>query len=156
MRKIVENVNHQVPVTAEQLFEALHGVMHRVRSQHQAELKTAAPALTPLEGRVLGFFARQPGATLSDLAAHAGRDKGQLARLVAGLREQGLLEAQADAADARLTRLHLTEAARVLHQTVQRSRRRLAERAATGLADDERRQLLSLLQRLQANLGDDD
>lgn len=142
------------PVPADQLFEALHGLMHRQRALHLAEMRLAAPALTPLEGRVLGFFARQPGATLRDLAVHAGRDKGQLARLVAGLREQGLLEARADESDARLTRLHPTDAARALHQAVQRSRRRLAERAGRGLSDDERRQLLALLQRMHANLDE--
>jgi hypothetical protein len=35
-----------------------------------------------MEGKVLGFFARHPGATQRDLAQHSGRDKAQLARLI--------------------------------------------------------------------------
>lgn len=134
------------------VLEAVHAVMHRVRSlQHQA-LRDGELDLGPMEARVLGYFARHPGATQRDLAEHSGRDKGQLARLVNGLRERGLLDASPDAADRRVTRLHLTDHARQLHQAVQRQRRRLAERAAAGLSEAERQQLLALLARLQHNL----
>ena len=34
----------------------------------------------------MGFFARHPGATLSDLAAHSGRDKVQLIALLGRLK----------------------------------------------------------------------
>jgi hypothetical protein len=34
-----------------------------------------------MEGKVLGFFARHPGATQRDLAQHSGRDKAAVATL---------------------------------------------------------------------------
>jgi DNA-binding MarR family transcriptional regulator len=101
---------------------------------------------------VLGYFARHPGATASELAAHSGRDKGQVARLVGALKERGLLEARADEADRRSVRLTLTAAGRSVHQTLQRRRRRLAEVAVAGLDDAERAQLSALLERVRLNL----
>lgn len=46
--------------------------------------------------------------TLSALISHSGCDKGQLARLVGGLRERGLLDGRADENDRRNLLLHLT------------------------------------------------
>ncbi len=156
MRKSVDHVNKVAEppgeAAADELFELLHALMHLHRAQRQRALQDSALALTPMEGRVLGFFGRQPGATLSELVAHSGRDKGQLARLVAGLRERGLLEARADEADGRVTRLHPTAAARALHQSLARGARRQAAQAVAGFSADEQRQLLALLQRLRQNL----
>jgi DNA-binding MarR family transcriptional regulator len=156
MRKTVDHVNQTgmaVKVAAsDDVLELMHGLMHLVRARHQAQLRGGAQDLTPLEGRVLGFFARQPGATQRELAEHSGRDKGQLARLINGLKERGLLEARADEADRRVTRLHLTEAARQQHQAALRLRRRLAEAATAGLSDTQRQTLLALLRQVAANL----
>lgn len=140
--------------TPDDVLEAVHAVMHRVRSLQHQGLRDGEHELAPMEARVLGFFARHPGGTQRDLAEHSGRDKGQLARLVNGLRERGLLDARPDPADRRVTRLHLTDHARQLHLAVQRQRRRLAERAAAGLNEAERQQLQALLARLLHNLDD--
>jgi DNA-binding MarR family transcriptional regulator len=101
---------------------------------------------------VLGFFARRPGATQSDLAAHSGRDKAQLARLVRGLRERGLLDAVADETDKRSTRLTLSEAGKAMHAALHRHDGALAEAALDGLTEEERATLLDLLERVRANL----
>lgn len=134
------------------VLEAVHAVMHLVKHRQHDSLREHAPGLTPLEGRVLGFFVRRPGATLSELVEHAGRDKGQLARLVNGLKERGLLDVRPDEADRRVSRLHPTEAALAQHRAVMRWRKRLAELAAAGFSADERAQLLALLGKLRANL----
>jgi DNA-binding MarR family transcriptional regulator len=105
-----------------------------------------------MEAKVLGFFARHPGGTPSDLVAHSGRDKAQVARLIRGLRERGLLEAQADEADRRSTRLSLSEQGRVLYTTLHRNDGQLAEIALAGMSDGERSTLLDLLGRLRTNL----
>ena len=105
-----------------------------------------------MEIKVLGFFARRPGATQSDLAAHSGRDKAQLARLVRGLRERGLLDATADADDKRSTRLSLSQAGQDMHAALHRHDGALAEAALAGLDEAERAALLALLGRVQANL----
>lgn len=152
MRHQVDLVN-QLPFAPDtDVLEAIHAVMHRARARQHEAMRAVDPDLTPLEGKVLGYFARHPGSTLRQLAEHAGRDKGQLARLVQGLRERGLLDAQPDPTDGRATLLTLSAAAAQRHQAVQRQRRRLAERAAAGLGPDERATLVALLGRVAANL----
>ncbi|MFY9510384.1 MAG: helix-turn-helix domain-containing protein, partial [Rubrivivax sp.] len=113
MRKSIDHVNQMGGSTPDQVFEAIHTVMHLYRAQRHRGAADAGPQeLTHMEHRVLGYFSRHPGATQSDLAAHSGRDKGQLARLIGGLRERGLLEARADENDRRSLRLQPTAQAR--------------------------------------------
>jgi len=152
MRQSIDNVNDRPEAPADDVLEAIHAVMHKVRALQHRATGDLPGAPTPMDGKVLGFFARNPNATQSDLAAHSGRDKGQLARLVGGLRERGLLQAQADASDRRNLRLALTAEGRALQQQFQRRRRKLAQVAAAGLTDAERQQLLALLARMAANL----
>lgn len=134
------------------VFEAIHAVMHLYRApRHRAALADAA-GLTHMEHKVLGFFCRHPGATQRALADHAGRDKGQLARLIAGLRERGLLDAQPDPADRRNLCLHPTPAAQAAQQAAQAQARAVAATAVAGFSDADRAQLLALLQRIQTNL----
>jgi len=149
MRKTVDHVNHHgKTAAADDVLEVVHRLMHLARARQHED----TAGLTPMEGRVLGFFARHPGATQRDLAEHSGRDKGQLARLVNGLKERGLLEARVDEHDRRAVCLLLTEPALKQHQALQRRRKRLAEAAVAGLSDDERQQLLALLARVRQNL----
>lgn len=149
----IDNVNNVANIsTSSDVLEAVHTVMTLVRTRHQRALREAGHSITPMEGRVLGFFVRHPGATLTDLAEHAGRDKGQLTRLVQGLRERGLLTAQPDPADRRVTRLAPSVEAQDLHTAVLRQRHRLAETAAAGLTEAERATLVALLARLSHNL----
>lgn len=162
MRHSVDHVNQKAGKPAatsatatpagDDVLEAVHAVMHLARARQQALLRDSPHGLSGMEGRVLGFFARHPGATQTELAAHTGRDKGQLARLIAALRERGLLEGQADAADRRSTRLHLSDAAQALHHDMQRLRQAMAAQAAKGLTVAERQQLVALLAKLRANL----
>lgn len=133
-------------------MDQIHAVMHLFRAQQYRVQRGGAPDLTHMDSKVLGFFARHPGATQSDLAAHSGRDKGQLARLIGGLRERGLLQAQADEGDRRNLRLSLTHEGRAVQQSLHRRGRRLASAAVAGLSDAQRMQLLESLARIRANL----
>lgn len=142
------------PASPDQLLEAIQVLVHQVRRQLQQSLRESEHALTPLEARAIHFFARHPGATLADLVDHAGRDKGQLARLVQGLKARGLLLPEPDAQDRRIVRLTLSDAAQAHHAAAQRLRRRVAQAAAAGLDEPERRQLLTLLARMSDNLGE--
>jgi DNA-binding MarR family transcriptional regulator len=141
---IVNNNSHEMPGN---VFESIHTVMHLFRL---AQYRVLRPHdLTHMEFKVLSFFARQPGATQSDVVAYSGRDKGQLARLISGLKKRGLLDARADEGDHRSVRLHLTSAGRAVHRTLQRQGRRLSKVAVTGLSA---RSVASLLHRVRANL----
>lgn len=146
MRETMDNVNH-----SEDVLELVHAVMHAVRAHQHQELRGMSD-LTPLEARVLRFFGRHPGATQSDLAEHSGRDKAQLARLIKGLRERGLLEAQADEADRRHLRLVLSADGQAWWKRLRQLHRRLATQAVAGFDEKETAQLAALLRRLDGNL----
>ena len=149
MEKQVDHVNQSGFAPDGDVLEAIHELMHP--SRHR-QLDAGTGELNPMEARVLGFFARHPGATQSALAAHSGRDKGQLARLVNGLREKGLLLAQPDADDRRVMRLSLSEPAQGLLAQVRRQRKRLSAAAVQGFSAEERAQLMAMLTRIRANL----
>ncbi|HZY18318.1 MAG TPA: MarR family winged helix-turn-helix transcriptional regulator [Ramlibacter sp.] len=153
MRKSVDHVNKRDSDPAGTVLDLVHSVMHLSRAQQFRALREAEHGVTHMESKVLGFFARHPGATPSELVAHSGRDKGQLARLIQGLRERGLLEARADTQDRRILRLQLTSQGDAALQAVRRQGRQLATVAVKGLTVDERTQLVALLARVQANLA---
>jgi DNA-binding MarR family transcriptional regulator len=160
MRKQVDNVNHvgsaSAPsaqaLAADAVIELVHVVMHRFRSRQFQALRDGAHDITHMESKALGFFARHPGGTLSDLVAHSGRDKAQLAKLVKGLRERGLLAAESDALDRRSVQLRLSEAGQAVQRAMHAEGRVLNERALDGLSAQEQAQLVDLLGRVKANL----
>ena len=96
-RTKVANVNKKTAEVADDVFESIHTVMHLFRSEQYRVLREGRYDLTHMEGKILGFFVRRPGATLRDLVAHLRQDKGQLARLIRSLKDQELLEAQTGA-----------------------------------------------------------
>jgi len=152
MRKKVDMVNQSVPKPEDEVFESIHSIMHLYRARQYRALREGPHDITHMENKVLGFFARHPGATQSDLVAHSGRDKAQLARLVHGLRDKGLLEAKVDENDRRSTHLRPTPEGKAVCRNVQNQGARLSRLAVAGLSEDEYRMLVSLLARVQANL----
>ncbi|MBX3658129.1 MAG: MarR family transcriptional regulator [Ramlibacter sp.] len=153
MMQSVDNVNHKSGTPESDVLELVHAVMHDYRSRQYQFLRDGPHDITHMDGKVLGFFGRRPGATQSDLAQHSGRDKAQLARLIKGLREKGLLQAEADENDKRNVRLSLTEDGRAVQRALQLQARKLSAQAVAGMSADERTQLLGLLQRVKTNLA---
>ena len=153
MKKQVDKVNQNSIESGADVFEAIHAIMHLYRSQQLRASQAGASPLTHMENKVLGYFGRNPGATQRDLAAHSGRDKAQLARLIAGLREKGLLDAVAAPDDRRSTHLTLSAAGQAAHAELRRHGATLSGLALTGLDHDEQAQLLALLGRVQDNLA---
>ena len=157
MWKKVDNVNHvgSPPASAaEAVIELVHTVMHQFRSTQYQVLRDNAHDVTHMESKVMAYFSRHAGATLSDLVAHSGRDKAQLAKLVKGLRERGLLDAATDVADRRSVRLRLSAAGHAVQQALHAEARVLNERAVEGLSAQERAQLVTLLTRVKENLDE--
>lgn len=155
MRESVDKVNRhgrQDPADDE-VLERVHQVMHQFRSRLFQALRQGQHELTHMESKVLGFFARRPGATQSDLVQHTGRDKAQLARLIKGLRERGLLQGEADAADRRNVRLQPTAEGLAIQRALREQADALEKRAVEGLSEDEKARLIALLQRVQDNLN---
>ncbi|MED5622086.1 MarR family winged helix-turn-helix transcriptional regulator [Ideonella sp. BN130291] len=153
MTKSVDKVNHaRTMLGDDDVLELVHTVMHQYRSLQYQVLRDGPHDITHMESKVLGFFAHHPDATQSDLVAHSGRDKAQLARLIKGLRERGLLEAQADPADRRNLRLALTVQGEAVQRALRQQGQKVRALAVAGLSDKERAQLAALLQRVKHNL----
>jgi len=152
MRKQVDIVNQSELKREDDVLESIHAVMHQYRSQQYRVLRDGPHPLTHMESKVLGFFGRHAGATQSDLVQHSGRDKAQLARLIKGLRERGLLVGQADAADRRTVRLSLSADGQTVQKALQQQARVVSRAAVAGLTPAQHRQLLDLLQQVRRNL----
>lgn len=164
MRKSNDNVNqsgrtphaagaaHATRSQGDEVLDLVHRVMHQVRSLQYQALRGGPQDITHMESKVLGFVGQHPGTTQSELAQHSGRDKAQLARLIKGLRERGLLDGVADEADRRHQRLTLSAAGHALLQQLQQQGRRVGAVALAGLSVAEQAQLQALLQRLKDNL----
>jgi DNA-binding MarR family transcriptional regulator len=152
-RDKVDIVNRKSVPQSGDVFDLIHTIMHLFRSQQYRGLRDGPHDMTHLEGKLLGFFARHAGATLSDLVDHFGRDKGQLARLIKSLKDAGLLRAQKKGKkDRRSVGLELTRAGHAIHKTLHRQSERLAKRAIHDLNGEERRRLSTLLQKVRSNL----
>ncbi|MFC3607247.1 MarR family winged helix-turn-helix transcriptional regulator [Stutzerimonas tarimensis] len=139
---------------AEDVFESIHAVMHLYRSRQYRILRDGPHELTHMENKVLGFFHRHPGATLSDLVIYSGRDKAQVARLIKSLKDRAFLEGQAAKSDRRSVMLRLTAAGEAVHRALQEQGRFLSGIAVSGLSEDECRTLVSLLDRIRHNLDE--
>lgn len=151
MQNKVDNVNYKLS-DAHGLFEQLHLLMHVFRAQQFRLIREQALDMTHMEYKALGFFARHPHATLSDLVTHSGRDKAQLARLITDLRKKGLLDAQPDEHDRRSTRLNLSAKGAAIIHGLQEAEHALSAQAVQGLSEEEHQQLLRLLKKVGSNL----
>jgi DNA-binding MarR family transcriptional regulator len=154
MRNIVDQVNQNSDRPVDDVLETMHAIMHLYRSVQQRSLRDGPNDLAHMEVKALGFFARHPGATQSDLVAHSGRDKAQVARQIRALRERGLLDAEADEQDRRSSRLSLSAEGKAVHAALHSNDGRLKEQALQGFTDEEKLDLLALLGRVRANLQD--
>ncbi|MRW84079.1 MarR family transcriptional regulator [Pseudoduganella sp. FT26W] len=130
--------------------------MHLFRARQLRGLRDNPHELTHMEYKALGFFARHPGATQGDLVAHSGRDKAQLARLLKGLRDKELLEAEADAADRRITRLKPSTQGLHIFNSLRELGAQAAGAAVDGMTAEQLTQLQTLLQQIRTNLEADD
>ena len=142
-----------IKTTLQDPLDIMHSVMHQYRALQYRFLRDGPHNVTHMDGKVLAYFGRHPGATQSDLAQHTGRDKAQLARLIKGLRDQGLLQGDVDADDRRSVRLSLTAEGLAIQKELRQQARRLSLQAMEGLSAPEQQQLLALLRRVQGNLG---
>src|SRR5262245_66242966 len=97
----VAHVSQKTEPLADDVFASIHTIMHLFRAGQYRVLREGRYDLTHMEGKILGFFIRYPGATLRDLVAHLKQDKGQLARLIRSLKNQKILEKKGRRRDSR-------------------------------------------------------
>lgn len=138
------------------VMDEIHTLMHMYRHAQYQMIKDSGLDLTHMEMKVLGFFLRHPGAALSDLVAHSGKDKAQLARLIATLKDKHLLLAEPDQRDKRVMRLTVSDQGLQIHQHLTERGSVIAMQAVGGLSAEEQLQLLELLKRIKAGMQDQD
>lgn len=149
----VDKVNH-FSDDKNQVFETIHRLMHSFRNRQYRLVQESGIDLTHMQHKVLSYFARHPQSTLSDCVSHSGRDKAQIARLIAEVRAKGLIDAEPDQFDKRVTRLSLTAAGTNIHSSLLQIEKQLSDLSVQGLSEEECNVLLSLLGKIKNNISD--
>ncbi len=99
--------------------------------------------------RLLAVLAGADGAlSVSDIAEAVGVDQPRASRLVAQAVGFGFVRREADPADARRTRIALTEQGEARVRLIRGARGEAVREALAGFTDQEREQLAALLGRL--------
>jgi DNA-binding MarR family transcriptional regulator len=158
MPKKVDKVNQIVAAGAAPGHEAdaalvverLHALMHHLRRRLQQAAQAEGDGLAAMEVRALGFFARHPGSSAKALAAHSGRDKAQVARLLQPLLARGLLTAAPDASDRRSLRLQPTASGLRIERRMAARRRQIHDELLAGFSAVELQTLADSLARMLA------
>ena len=101
-----------------------------------------------MEWRSLALLGAHQPLSLNELARHAGLDKSQMSRVVAGLTDRALVLRGLDSADGRGVRLSLTRAGRKLYESLIASANQRNDAFAAALSADERVMLDDMLTRL--------
>lgn len=156
----VDNVNHISATALEDrsgadIADEIHAIRHLFKRQRYAGQQVGDHELTHMEARVIFFVSNQPGATQTDAVVHFGRDKAQVARLIASLKSADLIETRPDATDKRMQRMFLTARGARIAEDAKRERSRLAALAVQGFSAEEQATLTRLLGQIRANLETD-
>lgn len=111
---------------AADVFEVLHDLLHLFRARLLQSLEAVQPGLTFNEFRILMHTGRHPGITQKELVEHSHTDKAQMARTLAQLQDQGLLERSASEADKRVRCLQLSAQGQQLFKQLSNQREQIA------------------------------
>ena len=106
--------------------------------------------LTRREWRVLSYLSEHEGALSSELAEHAMLDRARTSRTLTRLDEKGLIRRQPRPSDRREVHVSLTEEGRRIATELFPQVAEINHTLMAGLSVDERQQLDTLLDRLQA------
>ena len=102
--------------------------------------------------RALSLIAMQEGITQKDLAFLLGIRPQSAGEMLLKLEKFGLIERRKSESDARAIQLYLTEDGRTHAEEIERMRKVVAEDVFSVLTDDEKVQLATILDKLQAEL----
>lgn len=154
MRNKVDKVNQSAETTAgARVIDGLHTLMHLLRRRLQQATQAEGDGLAAMEVRALGFFVRHPGSTAKALAAHSGRDKAQVARLLQPLLARGLLVATPDAQDRRSLQLRPTSGGLRIDRRMAARRQRIHHELLAGFDLAELQTLAGSLERMLTAAG---
>lgn len=113
-------------------------------------------SVTGAQWRVLGCIHRFPGINQGQIAEQLEVEPITTCRMLDRLEQAGLVERRRNPEDRRAWHIHLTDAALPLLDEVRSISDALLSRAVAGFSAEEREQLGAMLQRVRANLLDDE
>ncbi len=126
-----------IPLSADQCADLIMETVPLVMRAIRAEMRRQRPLdLSVMQFRALGFVRRNPGASLSHVAAYLGLTLPSVSKMIDGLVERQLMVREADTDDRRRITLRLSaagqEAVAASHRFTQM---RIAEHIATLSAE---------------------
>ena len=117
-----------------------------------ADRRARAHGMTRAQWLILAWLRRCPGLTQRALAAQLEVEPITIGRLVDRLAVRGLVERRADAADRRVWRLHLTDAALPVLEEIDALRRGFEAEVTSGLDAASHRAAAAALLTMKSNL----
>lgn len=119
--------------------------------QQSETMKSLDLAVFP--ARLLSIISRSPGRSQQELAEALARDKAQVARTLRELEARGLVTRRANRADWRSLCPELTETGADIARRINQERVDLATRMMSGIIEEEKPLLASLLRRMLSEIG---
>lgn len=112
--------------------------------------------LQPGQFPLLNFLVANPGMTQQGLAAAMHVSPASVAQSTKRLQKAGLIEKRADPENLRCNLLHVTDAGLEIVQSFRKVFSRVDEQMLKGFSDDELELIKTMLDRMAANLTEDD
>lgn len=134
------------------LIDLLRTVASGFQMRMQQQAVEGAEGLTAFQARLINVIGRNEGISQNDIGARVKRDKAQVARTIKELVALGMVTRDAHPTDGRAKCLSLTDTGWRLHGRLTTLREQLATDALVVLSDDERKALLSGLEKLASAL----
>ncbi len=133
-------------------------LMNRVVSRYNAALRgeLGAQGLTTPKMRALAVLSVIEGPLIRDLAAYTVTEQSTLSRALDGLATEGLIRRDPDPQDSRGIRVYMTPAGRAAFERLWPHMAQGYAAMFRGVSEDERRAFVATLQKLLANVEQQD
>ncbi len=146
-----------IPENMDPLTGRVFNALHRTIRSHKLlmEREMAKKGTLPAEAFCLSLLVRQDGISQRDLAEHLHVSRPWVTRLLQTLEKSGAVKRSVDERDQRLTRVFITDEGRERERGLRAVMGLYAQRTIATLSDQEKVQLASLLERMNASIADD-
>jgi DNA-binding MarR family transcriptional regulator len=139
-----------MPNTEEYIGVVISDVARLLRTEFDRRVRRLG--ITRAQWLVLTRLHRRPGASLSELAEMMEVEKATAGRMIDRLVANGWVERRTAREDRRIKRVYLTDDAERVHKRIWRVAEQTVDAALVDLAARERKQLMSLMQRIKTTL----
>lgn len=158
LRKEVKDMFHVEDTSGIELFRLLHRVSHLSEAiafgrQGHDDIDLSGPRWRLMLSLLIAEKrGAHEGLTPTALSEHQRVSKNTVSALLRGLEEQGLIQRNLDSKDFRVFRIQLTESGLALMKELAPQRLNAMNDMLVDLNSEERKQLISLLEKLQLSL----